>query len=180
MASGGAPPVDSEVCACGSLRPGAWPNTARERAGGGSVLTPRATRAPRIAQVSFDSLPLDDRLRKAVAHVGWSSPSLVQAKALPLAMQGKDVLCRARTGSGKTGAYALPILQKILEFQGFNAGTKMDRKGPSAVVLVPTRELVEQVRQVFAELTHFAPTVSVAAITADTSVAAQKSLLAAR
>ena len=115
-----------------------------------------------------------------MAHVGWSSPSLVQAKALPLAMQGKDVLCRARTGSGKTGAYALPILQKILEFQGFNAGTKMDRKGPSAVVLVPTRELVEQVRQVFAELTHFAPTVSVAAITADTSVAAQKSLLATR
>ena len=131
-------------------------------------------------QGSFDSLPLDDRLRKAVAHVGWSSPSLVQAKALPLAMQGKDVLCRARTGSGKTGAYALPILQKILEFQGFNAGTKMDRKGPSAVVLVPTRELVEQVRQVFADLTHFAPTVSVAAITADTSVAAQKSLLATR
>ena len=67
------------------------------------------------AQVSFDSLPLDDRLRKAVAHVGWSSPSLVQAKALPLAMQGKDVLCRARTGSGKTGAYALPVLNKLLQ-----------------------------------------------------------------
>jgi len=131
-------------------------------------------------QEGFDRLPLDDRLRKAVAHVGWSSPSLVQAKALPLAMQGKDVLCRARTGSGKTGAYALPILQKILDFQTFNSGTKMERKGPSAVVLVPTRELVEQVRQVFADLTHFAPSVSVAAITADASVAAQKSLLASR
>ena len=138
------------------------------------------TAAPPVdSDVSFDALPLDDRLRKAVAHIGWSSPSLVQAKTLPLAMQGKDVLCRARTGSGKTGAFALPILHKILEFQSFNAGTKTERKGPNAVVLVPTRELVEQVRKVFSDLTHFAPSVSIAAITADTSVAAQKSMLVA-
>ena len=142
-------------------------------------MAPGAGGSPPVdGDLSFDSLPLDDRLRKAVAHVGWSSPSLVQSKTLPLAMQGKDVICRARTGSGKTGAYALPILQKILEFQSFNPGTKVQRKGPSAVVLVPTRELVEQVRQVFAELAYFAPSISIAAITADTSVAAQKSLLA--
>ena len=43
-----------------------------------------------------------------------------QIKALPLALKGKDIIAKARTGSGKTGAYAIPILQKILDFEGFN------------------------------------------------------------
>ncbi len=63
---------------------------------------------------SFEDMGLDPRLTKAIQKIGWKTPSLVQAAAIPLALQGKDVLARARTGSGKTGAYSLPILQKVL------------------------------------------------------------------
>lgn len=47
--------------------------------------------------------------------LGWSKPTLIQEKAIPLAIDGKDILARARTGSGKTGAYAIPVIQKILD-----------------------------------------------------------------
>ena len=89
---------------------------------------------------SFAELGLDDRLLKAVSVLGFRAPTLVQEKSIPLALAGKDVLVKARTGSGKTAAYALPTLQKLLSEEA-NAA----RDGPRAVVLVPTRELVEQV-----------------------------------
>ena len=50
-------------------------------------------------QEKFESLPLDDRLRKALAHLGWQFTTPVQSKAIPLALRGKDVLARARTGA---------------------------------------------------------------------------------
>lgn len=54
-------------------------------------------------------------LFKAVADLGWSQPTLIQEKAIPLALEGKDLLARARTGSGKTAAYAVPVIQRILD-----------------------------------------------------------------
>lgn len=51
---------------------------------------------------------------QAVADLGWSQPTLIQEKAIPLALEGKDLLARARTGSGKTAAYAVPVIQRIL------------------------------------------------------------------
>ena len=51
---------------------------------------------------------------QAIAALGWSKPTLIQEKAIPLALEGKDVLARARTGSGKTAAYCIPVIQKIL------------------------------------------------------------------
>lgn len=54
---------------------------------------------------------------KAVANLGWSQPTLIQEKAIPLALEGKDLLARARTGSGKTAAYAVPVIQRILAFK---------------------------------------------------------------
>lgn len=51
---------------------------------------------------------------QAVADLGWSQPTLIQEKAIPLALDGKDLLARARTGSGKTAAYAVPVIQRIL------------------------------------------------------------------
>lgn len=51
---------------------------------------------------------------QAVAELGWAVPTAIQAQAIPLALEGRDVLARARTGSGKTGAYGLPLLQKLL------------------------------------------------------------------
>ena len=57
---------------------------------------------------------LDRRLLKAIARAGYVYPTLVQSQAIPLALAGKDLLIRARTGSGKTAAYALAVLQKLL------------------------------------------------------------------
>lgn len=51
---------------------------------------------------------------QAVADLGWAQPTLIQEKAIPLALEGKDLLARARTGSGKTAAYAVPLIQRIL------------------------------------------------------------------
>lgn len=64
---------------------------------------------------SFAELGLDPRLVQAVAKQNFEKPTLVQRKAIPLALQGQDVLCKAKTGSGKTAAYVLPLLSSILK-----------------------------------------------------------------
>eukprot|EP01105_Mastigella_eilhardi_P007251 TRINITY_DN18754_c0_g1_i1.p1 TRINITY_DN18754_c0_g1~~TRINITY_DN18754_c0_g1_i1.p1 ORF type:complete len:669 (+),score=184.68 TRINITY_DN18754_c0_g1_i1:112-2007(+) len=81
----------------------------------------------------------------------FAHPTLVQAKAIPLIIAGKDVAAKARTGSGKTAAYAIPMIHMLL------ANKERDlRPGTRALVLVPTRELSEQVRSVFADLLAYA------------------------
>lgn len=62
---------------------------------------------------SFSHL-LDDLLLRALADMGFARPTLVQSKAIPLGLESRDILARARTGSGKTAAYCIPIVQKIL------------------------------------------------------------------
>jgi ATP-dependent RNA helicase DDX56/DBP9 len=62
---------------------------------------------------SFSHL-LDARILRALADMGFARPTLIQAKAIPLALESRDILARARTGSGKTAAYCVPLLQKIL------------------------------------------------------------------
>jgi hypothetical protein len=62
---------------------------------------------------SFSHL-IDARLLRALADLGFARPTLVQAKAIPLALDSRDILARARTGSGKTAAYCIPLVQKIL------------------------------------------------------------------
>ena len=52
---------------------------------------------------------------QAIARLGWKEPTLIQEKAVPYMLEGKDLLARARTGSGKTGAFVIPAIQKILE-----------------------------------------------------------------
>lgn len=64
--------------------------------------------------LGFEHMGLDPRLLQAVTDLGWSRPTLIQEKAIPLALEGKDLLARARTGSGKTAAYAIPMLQSLL------------------------------------------------------------------
>lgn len=63
---------------------------------------------------AFTDFGLDSRLLQSVAHQKWGTPTLVQSKAMPLIMDGSDVLAKAKTGSGKTAAYLLPILHTIL------------------------------------------------------------------
>lgn len=72
---------------------------------------------------SFSALGLEPRLLQAIATQNFSSPTDVQAKAIPLALEGKDILARSKTGSGKTAAYVLPILQSILQKKAVSGGS---------------------------------------------------------
>jgi ATP-dependent RNA helicase DDX56/DBP9 len=80
----------------------------------------------------------------------------VQAKAIPLLLEGKDVLARARTGSGKTAAYVVPAVQRVLEAKGAEEPTSPTYQVTRAVVLVPTRELAIQVTNFVKALTVYA------------------------
>lgn len=100
---------------------------------------------------SFDP-PLSPVMLSALSAMSLSHPTPVQSAFLPLAMTGRDVLARARTGSGKTLAYAIPIVQSILEAKAKRPATDVGRQATRAVVLVPTRELSEQVTAAVAKL----------------------------
>jgi ATP-dependent RNA helicase RhlE len=88
--------------------------------------------------LSFDNLGLDDRLRAAVTSMGYALPTPIQEQAIPLVLDGRDVVGCAQTGTGKTAAFVLPILQMIEARPG----------GPSALVITPTRELALQIVEV--------------------------------
>jgi len=93
---------------------------------------------------SFDSLGLIDPLRRAVSGAGYETPTPIQWKAIPHLLAGRDVLGCAQTGTGKTAAFALPILDRL-------ARTKrvLEKRGPRALVLAPTRELALQIAESF-------------------------------
>jgi ATP-dependent RNA helicase DeaD len=96
--------------------------------------------------VGFDDLGLSELMRAALRRAAYTEPTPVQAGIIPRALAGVDVLGQARTGTGKTAAFAIPILERV----------KHSRKGapPQALVLVPTRELAVQVRDEFDKLAH--------------------------
>lgn len=94
------------------------------------------------APVTFKSLGLIDPLLDALKQVNYTTPTEIQAAALPHAFQGRDIIGVASTGSGKTAAFALPILQKLWE----------EPKGLFACVMAPTRELAYQISQQFESL----------------------------
>jgi len=85
---------------------------------------------------SFESLEIDPRIMRSIEEMGFTEPTPVQLAAIPLIAQGRDVIAQAQTGTGKTAAFAIPLLQK----------TRHGMK-PSALVLVPTRELAIQVSE---------------------------------
>lgn len=97
---------------------------------------------------NFHDMELDDRILQAVAKEGWTGPTLIQERAIPLLLQGKDMLMRARTGSGKTGAFAIPVIQKIL-----NSKLVATEQSVKALVLAPSKELCQQITSNFLQLT---------------------------
>ncbi|XP_062384115.1 probable ATP-dependent RNA helicase DDX56 [Sardina pilchardus] len=124
-------------------------------------------------KVDFHEMGLDDRLLKAVADLGWAQPTLIQEKAIPLALEGKDLLARARTGSGKTAAYAVPVIQRILMSK-----QTVREQAVRALILVPTKELGQQVQTMVRQLTAFcARDVRVADISSKADISAQKPIL---
>lgn len=92
--------------------------------------------------VTFRSLGVVDVLCQACEGLNWKKPSKIQQESLPVALSGKDVIGLAETGSGKTGAFAIPILQKLLD----------NPQRLFALVLTPTRELAFQISEQFEAL----------------------------
>ena len=95
--------------------------------------------------ILFDGLGLAPLLLKAISETGYTTPTPIQAKAIPLALQGLDLMAGAQTGTGKTAAFALPILQKLLPFA--STSTSPAKHPIRALVLTPTRELAIQVEE---------------------------------
>ena len=100
---------------------------------------------------AFASFGLETRILQAVAKQNFVTPTNVQSKAIPLALAGKDILARSKTGSGKTAAYVLPVLQLVLE----KKNARKSSKAISALILVPTKELAQQVTKSVSEFSAF-------------------------
>src|SRR5665647_1563748 len=107
-------------------------------------MTPPDTTAPEADSAgvakTFSELGLNDAMLKALKDVGYELPTAIQAATIPPLLEGRDVVGRAQTGTGKTAAFALPILSRLDNTQ----------KAPEALVLCPTRELAIQVCEAFA------------------------------
>ena len=88
--------------------------------------------------MSFESFPLDSRVRAGIQTAGYSEPTPIQQQAIPPILAGRDLLGIAQTGTGKTAAFVLPILQRLIANPG---------RGVRALILAPTRELAEQIHQ---------------------------------
>ncbi len=98
-----------------------------------------------MEEKSFDALGLRPELLRAVAEEGYRTPTPIQEKAIPSVLEGKDLLGCAQTGTGKTAAFALPILQRLLESPRKARGRGTAR----TLVLTPTRELANQIDESF-------------------------------
>jgi ATP-dependent RNA helicase RhlE len=92
----------------------------------------------------FAALGLNDALMRAVTAEGYATPTPIQAQAIPIVLSGSDVLGIAQTGTGKTAAFALPLLHRLMQ-----AGGHAKPRRPRALVLTPTRELALQIRDGF-------------------------------
>jgi ATP-dependent RNA helicase RhlE len=95
--------------------------------------------------MSFNQFNLDSRLNTAIHRAGFTQPTPIQTSAIPLALAGNDLVGTAQTGTGKTAAFVLPILHKLL-----TSGSKRTR----ALIITPTRELAEQIHQTIGQLSY--------------------------
>lgn len=91
----------------------------------------------KVSFAAFSHL-LDARILRALADMGFARPTLVQAKAIPLALESRDILARARTGSGKTAAYCIPVVQKVLSTKRVGTAPR-----PYPIILASKRNSIE-------------------------------------
>ncbi|HUH53354.1 MAG TPA: DEAD/DEAH box helicase [Microbacteriaceae bacterium] len=118
-------------------------------------------------KISFAELGLDTRVEKALTDVGYETPSAIQAATIPVLLNGRDVVGLAQTGTGKTAAFALPILSRIKPGTG----------KPRALVLAPTRELALQVCEAFESYSSYMPEVHLLPVYGGQAYGAQLSAL---
>ena len=95
--------------------------------------------------MTFNSLNIIDPILKAIAEEGYITPTPIQVKSIPLVLEGKDIIGCAQTGTGKTAAFAVPILQLLS--RNTSHGTR--KKFPKALIVTPTRELAIQIGEKF-------------------------------
>ncbi len=119
-------------------------------------------------QPTFDDLGLDERLLRTLRGVGYEIPSPIQAETIPTLLAGRDVVGLAQTGTGKTAAFALPILSQL----------DLKQKQPQALVLAPTRELALQVCEAFEKYASDLPGVHVLPVYGGQGYGVQLSALA--
>src|SRR5207302_11136124 len=97
---------------------------------------------------SFQDLPLVEPLRRALAEEGYAVPTPIQVQAIPHLLAGRDLLGIAQTGTGKTAAFALPILQRLAASDATGKAA-LERRTARCLVLTPTRELAIQIGDSF-------------------------------
>ncbi len=95
--------------------------------------------------MTFKDLHLSPKLLKAIAEQNYNTPTPIQQKTIPLVLDGIDVIGSAQTGTGKTAAFALPILERLLPYQDADKGNKTIK----ALIVSPTRELAQQIEDNF-------------------------------
>ena len=113
--------------------------------------SPAAASPASTTDHTFDDLGIEPRVRAAISDVGYETPSPIQAATIPPLMAGRDVVGLAQTGTGKTAAFAIPILSRL----------DTSAKTPQALILAPTRELALQVSEAFGRYSAHMPEVKV-------------------
>lgn len=108
-----------------------------------------------VIESGFEQLGLIEPLLRAVTELGYKEPTPVQAQAIPRVLEGRDLMAGAQTGTGKTAAFALPILQRMAPLA--NTSASPARHPVRALVLAPTRELAIQVQESFREYARHLP-----------------------
>jgi len=98
-----------------------------------------------IARLRFDELPVSEDIKKAVLDMGFETASPIQSEAIPYLLEGRDVIGQAQTGTGKTAAFGIPMIEKVIAFDKYVQG----------LVLCPTRELAVQVTEEIKKLAKY-------------------------
>ena len=98
-----------------------------------------------MSSIRFEELSINDNILRAISDMGFSEPSPIQAHAIPVALEGRDIIGQAQTGTGKTASFGIPLLQRI----------NPDEKKLQAIVLCPTRELAIQVADEFRKMAKY-------------------------
>jgi superfamily II DNA/RNA helicase len=105
--------------------------------------------------MSFESFGPHPDLMRAIAEAGYTSPTPIQSQAIPVVIEGKDVMGAAQTGTGKTAAFTLPILQRLMPHA--NSSASPARHPVRALILAPTRELADQISQNVTQYARYVP-----------------------
>ena len=103
------------------------------------------------SKLKFEDMGLSPRILSAIDTAGYESPTPIQDQSIPIAMEGKDLLGLAQTGTGKTAAFAIPLLEKLLANSGEKKANIRGRL-PEVLVIAPTRELADQINESIRQL----------------------------